>query len=63
MKLNFGSLAAILLLVPLAGCARTPYPIPVGTDTFFYGYINQGEKFGVKIGQSREEAESALKNF
>ncbi len=47
-------------VLPVAACSRTPNPIPVGTDTVYYGNIASGEKFGVKIGDSRTAARVAL---
>ncbi len=35
-------------------------PIKPGTDTYYSGYITQGWKFGVEIGQSREDAKQTL---
>jgi hypothetical protein len=59
----------LLLLLPasviLSACTKMPQPIPPGTDTYFYGYIVKGEKFGIKVGDSRDEVERkiSLKKF
>lgn len=55
------ALIMIFICIPwLSGCAEQPRPIPLGTDRAYYGYIDQGEKFGVRIGQSRDEAQDIL---
>jgi hypothetical protein len=36
-------------------------PIPVGTDFLYYGHINNGSKFGVKIGQDVQSSLIELK--
>ena len=43
----------------VAACG-TPKPIPPGTNTYYYGYIKTGGKFGVLIGQNREAAKGGL---
>lgn len=49
-----------IFLAPVAACSQTPNPIPVGTDTTYYGNIATGGKFGVKIGDSRAAARATL---
>lgn len=53
-------LALLVALLLVAALNRAPHPIPIGSDAFFYGYITQGEMFGVKIGQTRDNAANAL---
>ncbi len=53
-------LAASILSIVLASCSAQPTPIPVGTDTLYFGRIVHGEKFGVAIGQSEAEAKKVL---
>lgn len=57
---QFAAVCGLLALAPVAACSRTPNPIPVGTDTTFYGNIVNGEKFGVKIGDERLAARDKL---
>lgn len=47
-------LAAMLALV-VSACEQ-PRPIPPGTDRIYYGHLLEGEKFGVSVGMSQEEA-------
>jgi len=49
-----------IALVLLSGCSGTPYPIPVGANTPYYGNLRSGEKFGVAIGEDSLSARSAL---
>ena len=51
--------AAVFFSITTA-CSRTPKPIPPGADTKYYGYIASGEKFGVRIGDTKSKAEAAL---
>ena len=47
--------AAALVLITASACDQ-PRPIPPGTDRFYYGHLVEGEKFGVSVGMSQEEA-------
>ena len=47
--------AALLMTTALAACEQ-PRPIPPGTDRFYYGHLVEGEKFGVSVGMSQDEA-------
>ena len=52
-----------MLAVAVMGCVQAqPRPIPLGTDTSRYGYIADGTKFGVQIGQSRSSAREAIQD-
>ena len=53
-------LVAVCLACMVSGCSPTPNPIPVGTDTIFYGNIRNGEKFGIHVGEGRAAAMSVL---
>ncbi len=48
-------LAGLFALAFTTACAQ-PRPIPAGTDQSYFGHIEEGEKFGVSIGMSQEEA-------
>lgn len=47
--------ALVLASMALAACEQ-PRPIPPGTDRFYYGHLVEGEKFGVSVGMSQDEA-------
>jgi hypothetical protein len=49
-----------VLLLGLAACDGPEQPVPMGTDTYFDGYINKGGKFGVRIGDSRKAAHTQM---
>lgn len=53
-------LPLITISALLYGCTEAPAPIPPGTDTYFYGYIIEGEKFGIKVGDSSAEVEKKI---
>ncbi len=53
-------LLMLLAMLTLQGCVKSPTPIPPGTDTYFYGYLTEGGKFGVKIGDSLAKARGTL---
>lgn len=61
---NKGNTLAIsafaLLAASTSACSQTPNPIPRGTNTKYYGYIESGKKFGVSIGDTRESSQAAL---
>jgi hypothetical protein len=44
----------------MAACARAPSPIPVGTNSGYYGNINLGSKFGVVIGEPASRQRQVL---
>lgn len=37
-----------------------PRPIPLGSDTDRYGYIEEGGKFGMSVGQARTSAQQLM---
>jgi hypothetical protein len=41
-------------------CSPTPRPVSVGVDTYFYGNVDHGEKFGVSVGMPDLEAQKIL---
>lgn len=51
-----------LVMAPSTACSKTPYPIPPGTDTVYYGHIVSGRRFGVSIGDPRAKAREALES-
>lgn len=57
---RFGSPAAAVALTALAACAPRTAPLTVGSDTFFYGRVVQGQAFGVRIGEPWVQARRAL---
>jgi hypothetical protein len=54
------TLSIVLVFVASLFSREPPRPISLGTDTYFYGRIEAGEKFGVQIGQSSEQAKHIL---
>ena len=51
------------LAVAIMGCVQAqPIPIPLGTNTRNYGYIANGNKFGLSIGQSRDAARAVMED-
>jgi len=56
---TFGSVFVALLAFVVSGCSQ-PRPIPLGADTKYYGYIAEGRKFGVSIGDERAAAAAIL---
>lgn len=58
IDLRFVTLAAVTF--PLCACSQEPRPIPLGSEAQYYGYIDTGERFGVKIGDSRSNARALL---
>jgi len=50
----------LLILLGLSACTSARQPVPMGTDTYYDGYINKGDKFGVRIGESREAAHALM---
>lgn len=54
------AISLTLVMFPMMACSQTPNPIPRGTDTFYYGHIDSGEKFGVKVGDGRADAQRKL---
>ncbi len=53
----WGLLLSMAVIVSSSAHAR---PISLGTDTDYRGYLTQGQRFGVAIGQSREQAKQTL---
>jgi hypothetical protein len=52
-----------MLAVAVMGCVQDqPRPIPLGTNTTNYGYVDNGSKFGISIGQSRGAARAILED-
>lgn len=59
----FLRLPAVLLgLLATPALAGTTFPIPLGTNGTYNGYIRSGSRFGVHIGDSREQAKRSLIN-
>jgi hypothetical protein len=53
--------SAIICLAGLCvGCAQRSTPIAPGTDTFYFGHLTRGAKFGVRVGESAELARQQL---
>ncbi|MDC7677355.1 hypothetical protein [Asticcacaulis machinosus] len=51
----------VVLSVALHGCSeQPPGPVRLGTDTVYYGYVDTGKKFGVKIGDTRQIAREKM---
>ncbi len=50
----------ILLAALFIGACSQPSPVPNETDTYFYGRISSGEKFGVLIGHGNDVASGVL---
>ena len=44
----------------VSACAETPRPIKKGENSLYYGNITTGQKFGIRIGQSRQSAKEIL---
>jgi hypothetical protein len=42
-------------------CTKDPGKIPIGTDTFYYGNLDHGGKFGVNIGDSEPQFDGAIR--
>ena len=49
-----------LLVAATGGCAKTPYPVPEDANTYYYGNIVIGSKFGARIGDSPDVARRAI---
>ena len=47
-------------MVLFSSCAPTSGPVPLGTDTYFYGNMDRGQKFGVRVGDTLSKAKSSL---
>lgn len=63
MTILYRIVGVIVLWGILVGCdQQQPRPMPIGTDTYKYGYIEIGRRFGVSIGDDREEARLSLLN-
>lgn len=58
--MKIGCVLAFGLLMTSACTEGPKYPLPSGTDTYFDGYINKGEKLGVKIGDDRMDVRKRL---
>ena len=56
-------LLMLLAMLTLQGCVKSPTPIPPGTDTYFYGYLTEGGKFGVKIGDGVEGVKYHIRKY
>ncbi len=48
-------LLIFLTAILIGGCSQ-PYPIPLDTNTPYYGRISEGKKFGVQIGDGDTQA-------
>ena len=62
IRLSIGIGAALFTSSLIAGCAQQSLPIPEGTDTHYTGYIKEGEKFGVAVGETRARARELLES-
>ncbi len=60
MKIVWVGLGALLLAASVSGCTHAPKPIPVGTNSYYYGRIDAGSKFGVTVGDTRETARARM---
>jgi len=57
---RLGLVSAVVMAMTVISACEQPRPIPPGTDRFYYGHLLEGEKFGVSIGMSQEEAVRVL---
>lgn len=61
MKLKQGLLLlGVLASLPAPASAETTFPIPLGTNSVYHGYIDTGSNFGVRVGDSLEHAKQVL---
>lgn len=56
----FCLIGLILMSISTSAAEEGGGAIPLGTDTRYRGYISEGSKFGVAIGDTRSEAEETL---
>ncbi len=49
-----------LIASALTGCGKPHYPIPAGTNHLYDGYVVQGGKFGVHIGDTPAQVQATL---
>jgi hypothetical protein len=54
------TLLSLCIAIVLGACSRTPNPIPIGADTYYYGNLVSGERFGVDVGYPDAAARRAL---
>jgi hypothetical protein len=69
-EVTFGRAVALIVMAALLSfgflfflSASQPTPIPTGTNTFYYGNIVRGARFGVRIGDHLADASAALRKY
>lgn len=58
--MRFSRLVQLAALCSLTVACAQPRPIPIGSDTSFYGYLTTGVKFDVSIGDEQSTARSVI---
>lgn len=53
---RLGFVSAVVMAMTMISACDQPRPIPPGTDRVYYGHLLEGEKFGISVGMSQEEA-------